>query len=142
MHWLAQMKCLATIVFILAVQFGSVGLASARPVREPLQKRIHKSDPAKYREVRNAKDWKNPYLIVHPTGVQILGVTSTEPGIAIESIGAALERLPRSAWPYSLVVAIQDVSIQANGDAPRIRANRKKLLRVLKQLGVAVDLWP
>ena len=124
------------------MQFASVGLASARPVREPLQKRIPKPNPAKYREVRDAKDWKNPYLIVHPAGVEIVGATSTEPGVAIESIGAALERLPRSAWPYGLVVAVQDVSVQATGDAPRIRANREKLLQILKQLGVAVDFWP
>ena len=142
MHCLARMKSVTTIVFVLAVQFASVGVASARPVREPLRKRIPKPDPAKYREVRDAKHWKNPYLIVRPAGVQILGVTSTEPGVAVESIGAALERLPRSAWPYGLVVAVQDVSVQAPGDAPRIRANREKLLRILKQLGVAVDLWP
>ncbi len=61
----------------------------ARPVREPLQKRIPKPDSAKYREVRDAKDWKNPYLIVHPAGVQIVGVTSTEPG--------AFGSLPRSS---------------------------------------------
>ena len=100
------------------------------------------SDPAKYRGVRDAKDWKNPYLVVRPTGVQILGVTSLEPGVAVESIAAVLAGLPRSAWPYGLVVAVQDVSVQAPGDAPRIRANREKLLRILKQLGVAVDLWP
>lgn len=114
----------------------------AQQPRHQLRDRIPKADPAKYRDVRDARDWKNPYLVVGPAGVEIVGVTSRGSGIPIQSIGAALEALPGSAWPYGLVVAVQDGGALAPGDGPRVRANRDKLLRTLKQLGVAVDLWP
>ncbi len=64
-------------------------------------------------------------------------------GIAVESIPEVLERLPNSAWPYGLIVAVQDLGIlAAKADKDRIEANRTKLLNLLEELGVAVDRWP
>lgn len=40
-----------------------------------LQNRIPKPDPKKYHDVQDAKDWKNPYLIVRRDGIEIMGVT-------------------------------------------------------------------
>ena len=51
-----------------------------------------------------------------------------------------LERLPASAWPYGLVVAVQDIGIlSGKTDLAHIEANRTKLLNLLKELGIAVD---
>jgi hypothetical protein len=65
-------------------------------------------DPKKYHSVRDAKDWKNPYLIVRRDGIEILGMTPVGRAIAVESVPGVLDRLPDSAWPYGLVVAVQD----------------------------------
>ena len=92
--------------------------------------------------MRDAKDWKNPYLVVRRDGVEIVGVTSAEPVIPEHLVEAELERLPRSAWPYGLVVAVQDVGLMAVGDEPHVLANREKLLALLKRAGIAAELWP
>lgn len=108
----------------------------------PLRQRIPKADPAKYQSVRDGKDWRNPCLVVRGDGVEIVGVTSAEPAVPLQSIAAELERLPASRWPYGLVVAVADVSIGSATDWPRVRANRAKLLEVLRKLGIKAELWP
>jgi hypothetical protein len=107
-----------------------------------LRQRIPKADPSKYQQVRDGKDWKNPYLVVRRDGVEIIGFTSAEPAIPLESIAAELERLPASAWPYGLVVAVQDISLGSAADWPLVHSNRAKLLEILKKLGIKAELWP
>ena len=109
----------------------------------PLQNRIPKSDPKKYQGILDAKDWKNPQLIVRPTGIEVIGITSAGSGIPVDSALDVIEHLPDSAWPYGLVVAVADIGIRGSkkDDSP-IHANRLKLLRLLKQHGIAVELWP
>lgn len=70
------------------------------------------------------------------------GVTPVGQAIPVDSVPLVLEGLPDSAWPYGLVVAVQDIGLVSDGDLPRIEANRKKLLMLLKKLAIAVDLWP
>lgn len=109
----------------------------------PLRERIPEADPKKYQGIRAAKDWRNPYLIVRADGIEIVGMTSDGSHIAVESLAAALESLPDSAWPYGLVVAIQGNGIVAGeSDRARIDANQTLLLGLLNDLGVVVDAWP
>jgi hypothetical protein len=112
-----------------------------RKLLNPLQNRISKPDPKKYHSVQDAKDWKNPYLIVRRDGIEILGVTADGQAIPVDSVPGVLKGLPDSAWPYGLVVAVQDIGLVSEGDPQRIEANRKRLLILLKKLGIAVDLW-
>jgi hypothetical protein len=138
---MVRSKTALLVGFLLAQLVASVGIGCAQTSRS-LQDRIPRPDPKKYRSVRNATDWKNPYLIVRPDGIEIVGMI---PGraIAVESVHGVLERLPDSAWPYGLIVALQDVGIlSGKTDLPRIEATRTKLLKLLKQLGIAVDRWP
>lgn len=107
-----------------------------------LQNRIPKPDPKKYHAVQDAKDWKNPYLIVRRDGVEIVVMTPVGQAIPVDSVPGVLKGLPDSAWPYGLVVAVQDIGLVSEGDPPRIEANRKRLLVLLKKLAIAVDLWP
>jgi len=109
----------------------------------PLNTRIPKSDPKKYQGILDAKDWKNPQLIVRPTGIEIIGITPAGSAIPVDSVFDLLEHLPDSAWPYGLVVAVSDAGLRAskNDDAP-IHANRIRLLRMFKQKGISVELWP
>jgi hypothetical protein len=109
---------------------------------QSLQSRIPKPNPKKYHSVQVATDWKNPYLMVRRDGIEIVGMTTVGQSIPVDSVPGALKGLPDSAWPYGLVVAVQDIGIRAPGDTPRIEANRKGLLTLLKKLGIAVDRWP
>jgi hypothetical protein len=104
--------------------------------------RIPKHDPKKYHAVQDAKDWKNPYLVVRRDGIEIIGMTAVGQAIPVDSVPGVLKGLPDSAWPYGLVVAVQDIGVVSIGDLPRIEANRKRLLMLLNKLAVVVDLWP
>jgi len=107
----------------------------------PLQKRIPPADPSKYREVRDYLDWKNPYLLVKADGIEFVRGASGH-SVAVDSVPAILDDLPKSAWPFGLIVAVQEAGLRGVTDTPRINANRDKLLRLLKGMGVAVFLWP
>jgi hypothetical protein len=121
---------------------AAIGTTWAQPAL-PLRQRIPKADPGKYHQIQDGKDWKNPYIVVHRDGFEIVGVTPAEHLIPVELVGSELERLPDSAWPYGLVVAVQDNSLlSSSGDLPQIRANRGKLLQLLKRLGITADRWP
>jgi hypothetical protein len=109
----------------------------------PLKDRIPKPDPKKYQAVRDAKDWQNPILIVRAEGIEVLVVTPPAHGIPAESVPDVLEHLPDSAWPYGLVVMVADTGVLGSRkEIPHINANRTKLLKILKGLGIAVELWP
>ena len=92
--------------------------------------------------MQDAKDWKNPYLVVRRDGIEILGITEAGQGIPVAAVRAKLENLPDTAWPYGLVVARQDYSLRPEGDDSLIEANRRAVVRVLDRLGVTVDPWP
>jgi hypothetical protein len=109
----------------------------------PLQRRIPGPDPKKYQGIRDAKDWRNPYLIVRPDGIEVVGVTDGGSPMTVDAVTAVLERLPDSAWPYGLVVAIQgNGRAVSESDRSRIETNRNLLLGRLNDLGVIVGFWP
>ena len=139
---MSRFKTSLAIAVFLGQFVSSAGNVCAQAPRA-LRDRIPKADPHKYDSVREAHDWKNPYLIVRPDGVEMVGITGARQTIAVESVPAALEKLPVSAWPYGLVVAVQDVGIVGGAtDETRIKANRAQLLKLLKELDVTVDPWP
>lgn len=109
----------------------------------PLNARVPKSNLKKYQGILDAKDWKNPQLIVRPTGIEVIGITPAGNGIPVDSVLDVLGHLPDSAWPFGLVVAVSDIGLRAskNENTP-IHVNRVKLLRILKRNGIAVELWP
>ena len=53
-----------------------------------------------------------------------------------------LEKLPSIAWPYGLVVAVQETGLRAPGDNAQIRKTVEELQRLLTEAGVKVELWP
>ena len=55
---------------------------------------------------------------------------------------AYLEKLPSVAWPYGLVVAVQENGIRVPRDDASIKRNREELVRLLEEAGVKVELWP
>ena len=112
----------------------------------PLKNRIPPPDPNKYRSVRDARDWQNPYLMVRANGIDArpISAATEAPPMSPADVVAYLEKLPSMAmaWPYGLVVAVQENGIRAPGDDARIKRNREELVRLLENAGVKVDLWP
>jgi hypothetical protein len=134
MNYLIRKAVTLLVLQLLISAFAANGQDS-----RPLRTRIQKAHPP---AVEDAKDWKNPYLVVYGDGIYIVGVTVPEYNVPVDTVPAFLERLPDSAWPFGLIVAVQDESIEAYGDGPRVEVNRTKLLKLLDDLGIPVDRWP
>jgi myo-inositol-1-phosphate synthase len=109
----------------------------------PLKNRIPPPDPNKYRSVRDARDWQNPYLMVRANGIYArpISAATEAPTMSPADVVAYLEKLPSMAWPYGLVVTVQENGIRVAGDDARIKRNREELVRLLENAGVKVDLW-
>ena len=116
---------------------------SQNPNDLKLDPRIPAADREKYRSIRDAKDWENPYVIVLRDGVDVRakGYRGTLP---VSELRRALVVLPISAWPYGAVVGVQQIHLRAVGgaDDAAIKSNVDGTLAVLKALKVHPDLWP
>jgi len=109
-----------------------------------LRQRIPKADPKKYSSIRDARQWRNPFLVVHPDGVEVLGVTGPGQTVSVDSVPVRLEHLPISAWPYGLIVAVSENGIVSPEEAIEHRQAKElaRLVELLKKKGIAVSLWP
>jgi hypothetical protein len=109
-----------------------------------LKSRVPPADPNKYRSVSDARSWQNPYLTVQSNGIDARPISpATEASTMSPSDTLAyLEKLPSIAWPYGLVVAVQENGLRAPGDDARIKRNREELVRLLEKAGIKVELWP
>lgn len=82
--------------------------------------------------------------MVHANGVEARIGGSTRYGqmMPVTEIVGFLEKLPVLAWPYGLVVALQENGIRSGDDDDRIKRNREELVRLLEEVGVKVELRP
>ena len=64
--------------------------------------------------------------------------------VQVQEVPKALNSLPRSAWPYELVVAVQSAGPVASvsGSVVRIQAVEMSLTKLLESIGITVDPWP
>jgi len=108
-----------------------------------LDSRIPADDREKYRSIRDAKDWENPYLVVLKDGVAVRakGYRRTLP---VSELRQALVSLPVGAWPYGAVAAVEEMHLRAvdGADDAAIKTNLDEALAVLKALTVRADRWP
>jgi hypothetical protein len=133
----------------LAIFLGMMSRAEAwqGPTIEPQEKlnaRIPAADPAKYRSVRDAEDWLNPYLLIQKNGVVMISRTnrSDRTPISIDELRRTLLRLPVSAWPYGRVVGAKDNSFGGYGpDDEGVKRNHRAVAEILKAMDVEVDWW-
>ena len=139
---LAAFLCSA-IAFVSCSQPTSVQRV-ADSGASPLKNRIPPPDPNKYRSVRDARDWQNPYLMVQANGIDArpISAATEAPTMSPGDVVEYLEKLPSMAWPYGLVVAVQENGVRSPGDDARIKRNREELIRLLEKAGIKVDLWP
>jgi hypothetical protein len=108
----------------------------------PLKNHISPADANEYRSVRNARDWRNPYLMVQVDGVRLVNTAVETPTMSPTDVVAYLEKLPSMEWPYGLVVAVQENGVRASPDDAQIKRIREELLRLLEEAGIKVSLWP
>jgi hypothetical protein len=108
----------------------------------PLKNRIPPADANKYRSVRDARDWQNPYLMVQANGIRPTSGAKDTPTLSPADAVAYLEKLPSMAWPYGLVVVVSENGIRVSGDDARINRNREELVRLLEKAGIKAEFWP
>ena len=108
-------RCLRSISLRVAIALVSCSqpTSSQSPVNArtfTLKNRIPAADPSKYRSVREARDWQNPYLVVHATGIDARPNDAAKETTRMSPVEvvAHLEKLPSNAWPYGLVVGVQE----------------------------------
>ena len=110
----------------------------------PLKNRIPPADANKYRSVRDARDWQNPYLMVQANGIDArpISAATEAPTMSPADVVAYLEKLPSIAWPYGLVVVVSENGVRVPGSDERIKRNREELVRLLEKAGIKVESWP
>jgi len=142
-------RCLHVLFLCVTIALLSCSqpTSSQKPVdarKSTLSKRVPPADPTKYGPVRDARDWQNPYLVVYANGVDArpISAATEAPRMSPAEVVGYLEKLPSIAWPYGLVVAVQEAGLRAPGDNAQIRKNAEELQRLLTEAGVKVELWP
>lgn len=100
--------------------------------------------PERYKSVRDAQGWLNPYLSVCPQGVifSVRSVNRVRETVSLENLRTALLDLPVRAWPYGRIVALQDCSIGIPGDAEDRKKRMREVEAVMKALGLDMSMWP
>ena len=91
---------------------GVLLIGAASPLAGPMQSgsvptgrldpRIAAAAPQRYKSVRDAKDWENPYLVIRRDGIEVI-VKRLPPGrqtVAVADLERTLVGLPVTAWPY------------------------------------------
>jgi hypothetical protein len=108
-----------------------------------LDRRVPPASRHSYEHIRDAKEWRNPYLIVLKEGVEVRA-GSSRTVVPVSQLRGVLVRLPRAAWPYGRVVAVQEISLRAVEGVhdTAIKANVKAVAATLDALGVVVSYWP
>jgi hypothetical protein len=96
------------------------------------------------RNILDARDWPNPYIIVSARTVEIVGPGSSAPRheMPLSQLADYLRRLPKSAWPCGRIVAAQQSGPRRQDDGPAIAENCSKLNKILMGLKLKVNWWP
>jgi hypothetical protein len=115
--------------------------ASIMPIREQLPARIPPAERAKYQDVQDAADWKNPYLLITRDGFDVRFQGGRFSG-SLSMLARTLVGLPDSAWPYGRVVAGSENGARTIGDAPIIKRNKEQADKILREVGLEVQWWP
>jgi hypothetical protein len=130
-----KMRIWTTFIFLAALSLAYVRrhAASLSTFRN-----LPPADKQLYHDVRDEKDWRNPYIIIDNRGFDIVGGASG----SVEHLATALAALPKSAWPYGKVVAVSTTALRSRNDDQLIQQNQTDALRILRDAGIEVKLWP
>jgi hypothetical protein len=130
--------------------------AAAEDADEQALERIPLPSRNVYAGIRTRRSWKNPFLVVGPTGVTL---TTVQPGVStgkrrgkvshqhevqlpLAELSKALAALPEEAWPFGRVIAVQEDPAETRRDRPEVRRNVEATMQLLNTLGVVSYDWP
>jgi len=117
---------------------------SSRPSGVSAEARLQQipaADPQKYSQIRNFKNWRNPYLIIRQNSVALLDPDNNEEReVSPAKLAETLAQLPPAAWPYGRVVAVVESGVL--NDEASFRKNRGIVLGTLETLRIAVAYGP
>lgn len=114
-----------------------------------------------YMSVSSMNEWQNPSLTVQEKMISLhvlmpdanpsdLGKgTMLRPeaarrqilNITPENLAAALTAIPKEAWPYGRVVAIEEAHDAPQSARPQLRRNIERAVDTLQEIGVVADEW-
>ena len=115
--------------------------AAMLPINERIPTRIPSADPGKYRNVQDAANWSNPYLVITSEGFDLRFRGGQMHG-PMSTLARTVVGLPDSAWPYGRVLAGSESGVQSTDNSELIKRNKEEADRILKDLGITVDWWP
>jgi hypothetical protein len=133
-------------VFLVAFAVGSLSgafLSTQRVTEEGLKAEIPSADYSKLKDVRDARDWRNPIVLILADVVEIRSrsLTGGRIRIGVGQLRQELIKLPVSDWPYGRIVLAQDPGL-SQGDDAAVRRTHAETERILKALKVEADWWP
>jgi hypothetical protein len=119
---------------------------SASQTSDGLDSRIPAPIAAKYKDIRDARDWLNPKVIIRAEGVEVVsrGLATGRKTVPVAELRALIISLPVDDWPYGRVVFASDIGLRRGdrSDDEPIKQNHEAAERILKVLGITVDWWP
>jgi hypothetical protein len=106
-----------TIIVVFIACFLTCSVASIAPIfaLQTFNQRVPAANHEKYKSVRGAKDWANPYLVVLRDGIEVVSsaLPSGRKVVAASALRETLTGLPTTAWPYGRVVAVQENGVRS-----------------------------
>src|SRR5688572_21859080 len=137
---------LAVVLWIGAASALTGTMQSGSVQTGRLNPRIGPDTPERYKSIRDAKDWENPYLVIRRDGIEVIakGLASGRKTVATADLEQTLVELPLTAWPYGRVVGVQEIGIRAadRSDDKLSADNLEAALAILKTLKATVNRWP
>ncbi|MBS1814827.1 MAG: hypothetical protein JSS87_08155 [Acidobacteria bacterium] len=123
----------------------------------------HIPPPSKnlYMNVQSTAQWENPLLTVQadmitltilradanpsPVGkgtlLRPVAARKDVVSIRLSDLAEALNAVPRDAWPYGRVVAVEEAHNAPKQVLPQIRRNIESTMQTLSDLGIVADEW-
>ena len=140
------------IIFLIFAASGRIASMQGEAAHTPSQStqagrldpRIKPAVAERYKAIRNATKWENPYLMVGPDNIVVRAKGLAGLKIVVpDALEQTLLELPITAWPYGKVVAVQENGDRADkSDDKPIADNVAAARATLKKLGVTFDKWP
>jgi hypothetical protein len=138
---------IATVYFAIGLMlpiFMGPPQPAAEAGEEQLSVKISQADSEKYKPIRDAKDWANPYLVIRADGVEIISKSMPKGRkiVAAKELQKTLVDLSVDAWPYGRVAVVQEIGLRSDGDDKAIEQTKTAVKEILERLKVKIELWP
>lgn len=111
------------------------------PIDERIVSRVPAPNPRAYRNVRDAADWMNPYLVITAEGFDLRFQGGQIHG-PLSILRRTVAGLPTSVWPYGRVIAASENGVRGLGTTEILDKNKEEAEKILRELGLTVEWWP